>query len=510
MKKYVLFVLLTLLAIPFFSESYRIKDYNFEIEGAGFKFLGATKDYAILKNYPLQKGKTFGSQEELQKFIENYRTKLESSRAFEQIYISYTEAPEGNSDSDVKDIYLNLMLKDSNHLIVMPYPNYSTTNGLTLAVKAKDTNFLGSLNPLNADIKVRFKDEAITPIFGVSFDFPFKVGMFDVVFLNEYGISYTVSEVLSGWEWNTKTGINVSLPYKRFVFNVGFIQNTNGNLNMIAYDDYSYFTENAYISVPITVKEFSNYTPLVYTPSVTFNYNWDFNGINIENDTLTSPEIIFAHSLTNSSLKWKDNFRKGYSFDITNKFTYNIQRNDFVPFVSFEAKGYWNYLANDQEYWNRFGICADFFAFTYIDLPQNRYKYGYTIGTRLRGIKDTELYLGNTKPICTASSAIMFSIDLPHNVFTTSFSKEILNFNLQFAPFFDMALVYDRNNDRLFNPEDGYYCGGLEVLVYPLKWSSITVRASYGIDLKKAAQCNNFLEGMSKYKELFIGIGLQY
>lgn len=510
MKKSVLFLLLTLLAIPFFAKSYRIKDYHFEIEGAGFKFLGATKDYSILKNYPIPKNKTFSDSDELSKFIENYKTKLESSRAFEQIYISYIEDPSSESDSEITDIYLNFVLKDSNHLIVMPYPNYSSTNGLTLALKAKDTNFLGSMNPLNADIKLRFRDGAITPIFSFSFDYPFKAGIFDIVFLNEYGISYTVSDLLSGLEWNTKTGINVSLPYKKFNFNVGFIQLTNGNLNMKVYDDYSYFTENAYISVPITITEFPNYSALIYAPSITYNWNWDFNGINIENDALAGPELIFSHTLSNASITWKDNFRKGYSLSLTNSFTYNFQRNDFIPFVSFEGKFYWNYKANDQEYWNRFGICSDFYAFTYLDLPQNHYKYGYAIGARLRGIKDTEPFLGNVKPISTASSAIMFSIDLPHNIFTTNFSKQILNFNMQFAPFFDMALVYNRDTKRYFHPYDGYYCTGLEVLVYPLKWSSITVRASLGFDLKQAVQCNNFLEGISKYKELFIGIGLQY
>ena len=69
-----------------------------------------------------------------------------------------------------------------------------------------------------------------------------------------------------------------------------------------------------------------------------------------------------------------------------------------------------------------------------------------------------------------------------------------------------MALVYDRNKDRYFNFEDGYYCAGFEFLVFPLKWSSITVRASLGVDLSK----NIFVEGLKNNKEIFIGIGLQY
>ena len=261
--------------------------------------------------------------------------------------------------------------------------------------------------------------------------------------------------------------------------------------------------------VPIKLKEFSNYTSLIYTPSITYNWNWDYNGINIENDNITSPDIKFEHTLENKQIVWDSNFRKGYDLLLKNSVTYNFQRNDINPYIGFEAKLYWHYLANDQDYWNRYGICTDFYAFAYFDLPINKYKYGELIGARLRGFNDLSFF-GNIRPITSTSAAIMLSIDLPHNILTTHFSKEILNFNLQISPFIDAALVYDRVQDRLFNPLDGYYCGGLEILIYPLKWSSLTVRASIGFDLKSAVQSNNFLEGISKNKEIFIGIGLQY
>ena len=74
-----------------------------------------------------------------------------------------------------------------------------------------------------------------------------------------------------------------------------------------------------------------------------------------------------------------------------------------------------------------------------------------------------------------------------------------------------MALGYDKNCGRKFNLyDDGYYCAGVEFLVYPLKWSSITARASLGVDLKGAAKDANFLEAISNNKEIFIGIGLHY
>ena len=84
------------------------------------------------------------------------------------------------------------------------------------------------------------------------------------------------------------------------------------------------------------------------------------------------------------------------------------------------------------------------------------------------------------------------------------------NFDLQVSPFFDMSLGYNKITQKWFHPKDGFYAGGVEFLVYPLKWSSITVRASLGVDLKGASHEANFLEGISKNKEIFIGIGLHY
>lgn len=507
MKKIYLLLVLLLFLIPLHSADYIIKDYTFSIEGSGLKFLGATKDYAILKLHPIDKNKKYPSEDELEKFIKNYKIKLEATRTFETIDISYES--HYSEEKDLNEVILIIKLKDSNHMIAMPYPSYSSSNGFSVTIKAKDTNFLGTLMPLNADIKLKIKDGATTPSFSIGFDFPFKCGMFDITLLNQYGISYTQSDLLSGFEWNTITGLNIAYRLKKVTFNIGFIQYTTGNLLFKVYDDYAYFTENFYLKVPITLTEFSNYTYLIYTPSLTYNWNWDYNLINIENDYITSPDITFAHTLENKKIVWNENFRTGYDILLKNSFAYNFQRQDVIPYISFETKLYWNYKANEQEFWNRFGICADIYAFSYIDLPMNHYKYGELIGERLRGFKDSS-YFGNLRPINSTSAAIMLSIDLPHNVFTTHFSKEIINFNLQISPFVDMALVYDRVQDRLFDPRDGYYCGGLEILLYPIKWSSLTVRASLGFDLKNIFTSNSLLEGISKNKEIFIGIGLQY
>ncbi|MDD7268450.1 MAG: hypothetical protein PUH13_01420, partial [Treponema sp.] len=59
----------------------------------------------------------------------------------------------------------------------------------------------------------------------------------------------------------------------------------------------------------------------------------------------------------------------------------------------------------------------------------------------------------------------------------------------------------------------GLYAGGIEVLVYPLKWSSFTVRGSVGLDLGRyifADKLNlDWRQNCSKY-EISFGIGLHY
>ena len=93
----------------------------------------------------------------------------------------------------------------------------------------------------------------ITPSFFISYNYPFKIKPFDVVFINEYELGYTVSDVLAGFNWKTKTGFTVSLPLDKITLIAGFTQLTTGNLLLKVYNDYPYFTENFFVSSPITI-----------------------------------------------------------------------------------------------------------------------------------------------------------------------------------------------------------------------------------------------------------------
>ena len=502
MKKSLLLTLLLLLPLFLFAESYKIVDAEYNVTGAGFKFLGKTREYPLRHQFSLDTKSVFNSREALENYIKNYKQSLVSSRYFDEISVNYEANP--SDTADLYNVILLVDIQDSHHLIVMPYPKYSSNSGLSLKLKAKDTNFLGSLNSMNTELNLRLDKNEFKSGFSFSFDYPFSIGPLDAVFVNDYSINYVLGDD-SGIEWETETGLELSHSFGRIGLSFGIFQYTFKDISYKKYDDEYYFREKFNVGMPIKIATLPNFTSITYGPSFSINWNWDFNGINKENTSLLGPEISLSHSLSNGKITWNDNFRKGYKLSLGNSFVYNFSKKDLVPSITFEGQLFWNYKANDQEIWNRFGLCSNLIVFHYFDLPDNKNKYGKAIGDYLRGILDDN-YFGNEKPYGTASTGIVLNLDLPHHVFTAYFPKEILSFELQFSPFFDMALVYDRKTERLFAFEDGYYCAGIELLVYPLKWSSVTVRASLGVDLRS----NLFVEGLMKNKEIFIGLGLQY
>ena len=142
---------------------------------------------------------------------------------------------------------------------------------------------------------------------------------------------------------------------------------------------------------------------------------------------------------------------------------------------------------------------------------------GTTMGNHLRGIRDEQHYstLPNVKA-CKVPAAICLNFDMPFRIVKTHFEKSFfkyLNFDLQLSPFVDIGLTYNKSTENWFDPKDGFYTTGLEVLVYPQKLSSFTIRGSIGVDAGRLLLKNylnmDWRKNVSIY-EIFFGIGLHY
>lgn len=545
MKKVFSAFLILIFSCLVWAESYQIKEVTYNTVGCGAAFFSYTKPYAIEKNIIINKKRIFASEEELTEYLKDFELKLYSLRAFETIDLDYsiTKNPDFSEQSQKKDqnehlekksisaqnlVYVTVSTKDSFHLLGVPYPKYDSNTGTVVKLKIKDTNFLGSLNAMSADINFsliqKSEDETPETKVGLTFayDHPFKIGIFDFTWVNDYSINYTFGNSIP--EWDAKTGLKSEFSSGIATYTLEFYQKASNNFDYISFDDAIYFNENVKFSVPLKLYEFERHGTLTYTPYIDASFNWDYNGINKTNTSLSSPIITLGHSISASRINWSHNLRNGHSTSISNSYSYNFQRNMLYPYLEAEVKLYkaFELFQSEKDIFNRLGITADLFAFVHFVDNENPYfgNDGTKIGGRLRGIRDEQTFsFESTHPdwlACLSSSAFVLNIDFPYHLFSTNFTwkfMKYLNFDLQISPFFDMALGYNKITQKWFHPKDGFYAGGVEFLVYPAKWAGFTVRGSIGFDLGRMFLSDilntHWRDDPSKF-EISFGIGLHY
>lgn len=514
-----LFIELFIFTYSLSAKKYHINDVQYNITGSSIPLSGQTNIYALEQKVSPDLKKIFLNEEELSLYILEYKQKLNNLRAFDSIQIDYIETVT-DITKEIVEINLIVTLVDTNHILAVPYPKYDSNIGLNMKIKVKDMNFLGSLNPLSSDIYFiyPFDSENSNKEFGTTlvYDHPFKLGIFDSTWINDYKFYYAIGSKTPAW--NAKTGLKISFPLENKNLNFEFYQYSVKDYDYTFYNDELYFRENAILSIPITICMLSFLGDVIYKPYLEFNINWDKDGINPNNASLSSPSVSFGHSLSGSKINWINNFRNGLSTSISNSFTYNFQRNILYPIISaevsyFTKKSFWDY-----NLLNTIGLTSRFYIFNYFIDKSNKFfaTDGSSIGGRLRGIRDDIYYAGTNIKSCTTISAMILNLDLPVRLFNTYFSNKYLKpfiFDMQISPFIDVALTYNKITDKYFAPKDGFYAGGIEVLVYPKKWSSFTVRGCIGVDLGRIIfqkYINMDWREKSSLYEISFGIGLQY
>lgn len=523
MKKYLLSLAIFLLSANLFATTYKIKQVNYELSPSSWKFLGTTKEYAITSNVPVDTNKVFSSKEEFDQYYEDFKTRLKNTRAFDSIEVNFTN----QKDSEVKDqelITISVQTVDSVHMLPVPYFKFNSNDGGVFKLKIKDTNFLGTMNTMNTDLNFGIDtvsgENKYNLGFNFSYDMPFKAGIFDTTWVNDYTLSYTIGNDIP--EWNAKTGLKFVLPTEKLNYTFEIYQSVINNLDYKVYDDALYFNNDFKFSVPIKVAQIGNLCAITYSPYIDFSLNWDFNEISKDNTDLSSPTLSFGHSLSGGRVNWKNNMRQGMNANITNVFAYNFQREILYPSLTTEVTAFtYVPLLEDKSFLNQIGFCADFYSyFLFVDFSNPYFKNdGVNIGSRMRGILDNQPFMtsefAGSKSTQTPA-ALVWNFDMPIQIFSTDFEGKIFkyfNFDLQIAPFVDIALTYNKATKEWFNPKDGFYAAGIEVLVYPRKWSSFTVRGSLGFDIGRkflADYLNMDWRKNSSKKEISIGVGLHY
>lgn len=514
-KKFLGIIFMSTVFYCFSTNYYKITNVIYDLQGQ-------TREYVLNTKVKIDKEKIFESEDSLINYIEDYKQRLDNTRNFEKINVDFSVS-EPNEDN-ICDVELIVTTKDSFHFLAMPYPSFNSNTGFKFKLKAKDTNFLGSMESMSGDFNFAIDTkENKTPEykfgFNIDFDTPFKLGVFEVNWINSHELYYTIGENTP--EWNLKTGLEFVLPLEKCSLNFNFYQSFIRNLDyeekdingeVIHYGDGTYFIEKAEFSIPFIIQDIEKWGKIYYKPYINIIWNWDFDGIHPENNDLTSPSMSIGQTISTSRIDWIENFRNGLSIKLTQSFSYNFYKNDFIPGIQGELQGF-----KSLKY---IGLCTDIYAFAYLNGTEK-------IGERLRGIRDDQYFSFESGKsnlyACETPAAVVFNFDLPIKLFATDWSKvplfnkfsfmKYFNFELQISPFFDFAITHNKATNSSFSLKDGFYAGGLEVLVFPQKWKGMTVRASLGVDLGRYVLKNkinqDWRDSVSKY-ELSIGLGLHY
>lgn len=519
MKKNLLLGFAFLISTSIFAVDYKIINVEYNLNPSSWTFLPTTKQFALENNVEVNKSKTFATKDDLEKYINDYKQRLENTRAFDSIDVEYTV----NETKELNEVTLKVTTTDTVHLLAVPYPKYDSNSGAVLKLKAKDSNFLGTMNTMSSDLNIKYDTSddknQFSLGFNFDFDYPFKASIFNATWVNSYSFDYIFGENVP--EWSAKTGLKFELPKNNYSLVLEAYQSAAYNLDYRKYDDALYFNEYLAFSVPVTIGEISNFSKITTTPSISYSQNWDFDGINDVNTGLSSPTFTLGNTISAGRVNWHENIRTGLTGSFTTAASYNLQRNMFYPYISSEFTAFKGVTMFDSvNFLNRFGICADLYGFYYFTDRDNKYASsdGGSIGSRLRGIKDSQSFDGAPElgDCTTTPAAIVLNLDFPYHIFSTNFTKGFLrhfNFDLQISPFFDMAWTYNKYTKKYFDWKDGFYAGGLEVLVYPRKWSSFVVRGSIGYDLGRrlfSDYINKEWREHVSLREISIGIGLHY
>lgn len=511
-----------------------------QLEKVDFSVDGRTKESSIERTITeINYSKVFKSEQELDSYLKDVEQELFNTRLFDSVSYTYTI----NESNKVSVLY---KVKDSISLLVFPKPSLDSNSGFEAKIKLKDNNFLGLMESLNVDLNMQLGDEDSPKDFskvftGFNFDYtyPFLINKTQSYWSNDFTFKWQIGEAKPDFSYDT--GLTVSIPYGNYYnkIELNFTQSIIRDSSYLEFGDELYFVEKASIASPFILGIIGNTTQVKYTPSISFSYNWDLDGLSKENtDLYNTPLLKLSQTFDLSQIDWssKYNFRDGYSISTTQTigwdYSGDIISKNVMPSVEGEIKYFKSlkYIA----------LAANVNFFAGLNSTSK-------IGSKVRGAADNQTFTSKIEEVdannyaLETPAALVFNFDLPFHIISTNwlgwsyalfgsyeskpsfvkalasiprFLMKYLDFEMQWSPFIDIALIKNRGTKTTFSLNEAIYTGGLEVLIYPAKWKSFVIRASVGLDISK-----KILDGKKDFDsswrnggsiEYFIGLGRHF
>jgi len=455
---------------------YVITEFEFNIKGR-------TRPYALIYVGEFREGEKLQGRANLEKYISDKTQVLINQRVLEDnASIGYSIGEQLEDGSYPVTLMINV--EDSWNVIALPKPAYSTNTGFDLTIKARDYNFLGTMNPLRIDLGYNYDENRRTSfMLGVFSSTPFRALGLIWNFRFDNIISYR-PDVDESYYYQNVVGLSVEVPYRTTTFTFGFEEYFNYNEEnsdryKIKYDEFQkglYMTSKPYISWKIPTG-LEIYGELTYTPGISAIFNHELPDWPLQ-EFRKGPFMEFTHTLGFEKIDWHANFRQGLSVSVSNTYTYDFFRlnNNQDPLSSSVAFNGTGHL-----------VISRFFAVSSRFMYQRWFYHdpGYydQAGDALRGIPDNA--------IC-ADYMMSLNMDFPLRILVFSPSEWLHNskyhffdFELHASPVIDMALYHDPVSEISFDRKNMITTGGLEFIVFPAFMRSLYVRLGYVCNLRE-------------------------
>ena len=484
---------------------YVITDFEFDIKGR-------TRPDALIYVGEFKQGEKLRGLANLEKYVSDKTQTLINQRVLkDNAAISYSVGEP--SEDGAYPVTITIKVEDSWNIIALPYPKYSSHTGFGITLKARDYNFMGTMNPLRIDLGYS-NDENNHSSFtlGVFSSTPFRALGYTWKFRFDNTFTYR-PDVDEPYYYQNVIGLSVEVPFYATTFTFGFEEASNVNEgNSSRYEDeYGEFQKGLYMSselftswkIPTGLMVYK-FGELTYTPRVSGTMNHELPKWPLQ-EIRRGPYMNFRHSLGFDKIDWHANYRQGLSVSVGNSYNYNFYRlkNDQEPLsISYGFEGIGHLIVS-----NFFAISSRlmFQRWFYHD-PE----YNENAGGALRGIRDDAI---------SADYMLSLNMDFPVRVLvfappgrSNRRRSGILDFEMQLAPVIDLAMFHypDPVEEISFEPKNIVATGGLEMIIFPAFMRNLYVRLRYVGNLRSVFSERPIRFPTGDNREIYIIMGHFY
>lgn len=405
--------------------------------------------------------------------------------------------------------------------LAVPFPKYNDADGFSLAIRYKDFNFLGTLEPLTAayDFYATGAKSALSAEFGLLPRFlgaDWRLGLRgalswapDPGFSRpDLGVSLATSYPLPGLGQGWSLAPSLSYAYEGgprrqtakagaglgYAFNalLPWSVSLSGlyTLTGDAAVDHAWTTTLG-LSTGLALARLPYFGALSLSPAASLYAVHDLDLPGLRDSGLT-----LGAGLGLGRVDWQGNFRLGASASVRSDYTLHFvvpapkDLYDWVSSASASAFWHWRGLVgvNFRAYgrwegtWTLLGESST--AFNYAD--------------SLRGLKDARY----------GDLGFYYNLEFPVNLAQGRFLDiEKLASEVFFAPFIDGAYVRPGDGSKLLDPANRVLAAGFEFVIFPDLARAFTYRLSVGYDVGDYLATRDF---QGSKLELWLGLGLHF